>query len=87
MGSGQRMVEMTKRKRRRNIPDEALEKPETPLESEIQEIKKIKCPWCGSLKVWRRVEKSSTVYYQCCNCVDPDTENWTMFKVRVIDSG
>jgi ssDNA-binding Zn-finger/Zn-ribbon topoisomerase 1 len=78
------MVEMTKRKRRRSIPEDAIEKPEKRISKDIQEITKVKCPWCGTLKVWRKEERGGTVYYQCRRCVDPDTENWTRFKVRLI---
>jgi hypothetical protein len=75
------MVEMTKRKRRRSIPEDAIEKPDVPIRKEIQQVEKVKCPWCGSMKVWKRNEVGKVLYYQCRKCVDHETEDWTTFKV------
>jgi DNA-directed RNA polymerase subunit RPC12/RpoP len=81
------MVEMTRKKRKRKLPDEGvIEKPDVPIRKEIQEVKKVKCPWCGSRRVFQNSgSKSGIVYYRCGRCVDGETGDWTTFKVWIAE--
>lgn len=82
MGSRKGLVATVKRKRKKKAEPPPIEKPEKPVNELYQELKKVRCPWCDSSRVFQNSgSRSGIIYYRCGRCVDGETGDWTTFKV------
>lgn len=39
------------------------------------------CPYCKSPRVKRTSARGRIRYYRCCTCADPETGDWSRFRV------
>lgn len=68
----------------RRFPPGAIIRPDVKPRVNVREIQakpKTKCEACGSDDVERYASSADADYYRCRRCVDPNTFDWTTFKV------
>lgn len=70
----------------KEFPPGKVARPEGPDRAVVR--KPLRCPYCGAERklLTRTAHTSTTEYWRCGRCVDPDTCKPTAFKVLTVDT-